>query len=144
MAFRECFPLGAHSHIAQALSLVFWCFRLLSGGFAVHLEPVMPSSSVYPPEVAEVGFFSFTRVRHFTWGAFSRRFVAVLWSFLFLLLQLPSASMVSISDPGFRTRGFIRCSRIISILHGAVCAVLELLLSLLGRCCTWFLVVNSG
>ena len=145
MAFRECFPLGAHSHFAQALSLVFWYVRLLSRGFAARLEPAAPSSSVSPPpEGAELGFFSFTRVRRFARGPLSRRFVAGLWSYLLLLLRLPSASMVSISDPGLRARGFLHCSRRISILHGAVCAVLELLLGLLGRCCTRFLVVNSG
>ena len=144
MAFRECFPLGAHSHFAQALSLVFgmsgFCPEvLLFVWYLWHLLPLSP-----PPEVAEVGFFSFTRVRRFAWGAFSGRFVAGLWSFLLLLLRLPSAFMVSISDPGLRARGFLRCSRIISILHCAVCAVLELLLGLLGRCCICFLVVNSG
>ena len=70
LLFYECFPLTAHSHVAQALSLVFWYVRLLSGGFDVHLEPAAPSSSVFPPEVAEVRFFPITRVRRFARGAF--------------------------------------------------------------------------
>ena len=57
MAFGECFPLDTHSHFAQALSLVFCFFRLLSGGFAFRLGPAAPFfPSAFPLEVAEVEF----------------------------------------------------------------------------------------
>ena len=74
-----------------AFSLVFWYARLMSGGFAVRLEPVVPPPP-HPQEVAEVQIFSITNVRRFARGGFfekaCRRIVVVLLHFWNCLLGL--------------------------------------------------------
>ena len=110
-----------------------------SGVFAFRLEPAAPSSAVSPQEVTEVGFLNHKRVALlgtqclFREGLSQDCGCSCSFSGFLLSSWFPSQTLVSLCFCGSRlscslsgVREVLRCSRRISILHGAVCVVLEI------------------
>ena len=119
-------PLGMHSPFCVGSLSRFLVYQAFVRRFAFRRGPAAPFFLCLSPIGSGCGAFRITRVSCFARVAIWRRFVAGLWKFLLLRLQLYFAIIVSLSVSGLRDNGFLHCSRRISFLHGFVCAVLEI------------------